>query len=68
MSDNWPTETAIDNTGLNGEVDAPTYSIGSVLYRVNPVGEYALYFGGRGRGWRESACVTNEMLNSGELK
>ena len=58
----WPTETAIDNTGLNGEVDAPTYRIGETLYRKNPVGAYALYFAGSGRGWRESACVTNQML------
>jgi len=68
MSDNWPTDDHITNVALNGEVDEPTHEIGSVLYRVNPVGEYALYFGGRGRGWRESACVTNEMLNSGETK
>ena len=59
---NWPTETAIDQTGLNGEVDEPTYEIGCVLYRKNPVGRYAHYWAGRGRGWRESACVTNEML------
>lgn len=65
---NWPTETAIDQTGLNGEVDAPTYEISGTLYRINPTGGYALYFAGRGRGWRESACVTNEMLNNGEKK
>jgi len=68
MNNNWPTETMIDLVAHNGEVDEPTHEISGVLYRVNPVGGYALYFAGRVRGWRESACVTNDMLNNGETK
>jgi len=56
----WPTETAIDNAGLNGEAGAPTYSIGDTFYRINPNGRYALYY--NGKSWRESATVTNDML------
>ena len=66
MNNNWPTETAIDQTGLNGEVDAPIYEISGVLYRKNPVGRYSLYW--NGKAWRESAAVTNDMLNNGETK
>jgi hypothetical protein len=59
----WPDETAINNTAHNGEVPPEmTYRIGETLYRKNPAGAYALYFAGTGRGWRESACVTNQML------
>jgi len=42
------------------------YSIGDTLYRVNPVGRYALYW--NGKAWRESATVTNDRLTNGETK
>lgn len=57
---NWPTETAIDNTGMNGEVDAPTYRIGDTLYRINPAGSYSLYWSGK--KWQESQHMTNAAV------
>lgn len=64
---NWPTETAIDNTGMNGEVDTPTYRIGDTLYRINPVGSYALYWSGK--KWQESQNVTNRtVMTAGVLE
>lgn len=58
---NWPEEKAIDNTGLNGEVpEYLTFEIGETLYRKNPTGDYALYW--TGKAWRESATVTNAMM------
>jgi len=36
------------------------YLMGQTLYRVNPQGEYALYY--NNRAWRESAKVTNKEL------
>lgn len=58
---NWPeTETAIDLTGINGECAEPTYRIGNLLFRLNPVGRYALYW--NGKSWRESAGVTNDRV------
>ena len=36
------------------------YSIGETFYRINPNGRYALYW--NGKSWRESATVTNSML------
>lgn len=56
----WPTETAIDNTGMNGEVQEPTYKVGITLCRINPVGTYALYWDGK--RWRESAMLTNTAV------
>jgi len=58
----WPeSETAIDNTGHNGEVpEFVTYEIGETLYRVNPTGGYALYWSGS--KWCESASVRNSQL------
>lgn len=56
----WPTEEAINSTGLNGEVDAPTYKVGITLCRINPVGTYALYWDGK--RWRESAMLTNTAV------
>ena len=46
-----------------------TYTIGTVIYKVNPNGAYALYLKDeRTDTWRESATVTNEMLlNSAPL-
>ena len=60
MNNNWPTETAIDNTGMNGEVDTPTYRIGDTLYRINPAGSYALYWSGK--KWQESQRMTNAAV------
>jgi len=66
MSD-WPTDDHINQVALNGEVDAPTYEISGVLYRVNPAGRYALYWH---KGiWRQSMTTTNErVLTEGVLK
>ena len=63
---NWPTDDHITNVALNGEVEEPIYSIGDTLYRVNPVGRYALYWSSK--AWRESATVTNDRLTNGEAK
>lgn len=61
MSNPWPeTETAIDLTGINGEV--PTIHYKGLECRVNPAGRYALYW--NGKCWRESASITNEDLES----
>jgi len=60
MSDNWPTEQHIDNVAHNGEPDAPVYELGDQLYRVNPVGVYALYW--TGKKWQESASIKNDWL------
>ena len=39
------------------------YNIGLAQYRMNPNGRYALYLHKSGE-WRESASVTNEMLEN----
>ena len=57
---NWPDETRIDATGLNGEADAPTYKIDETLWRINPVGDYAFYWH---KGiWRVSGYMTNAAV------
>ena len=61
---NWPDDTHIINVAMNGECDQPVYEIGETLYRVNPVGGYALYW--NGRKWGESAAVTNDMILTGQ--
>ncbi len=64
-------EAALFNRWFNGEQDArqgfeyglhlnQIYLMGQTLYRVNPQGEYALYY--NNRAWRESAKVTNKEL------
>ncbi len=63
-------ESALFNRWFNGEQDTrqgfeyglqlnQIYLMGQTLYRVNPQGEYALYYN---RAWRESAKVTNKEL------
>lgn len=44
-----------------------TYDIGGIIYRINPNGAYALYQKAPGV-WRESSCVTNEMLETAQEK
>lgn len=56
----WPSETMIDLVAHNGEAQEPTYKIGLTLYRINPVGNYALYW--NGKKWQESATVTNAAV------
>jgi len=57
---NWPDETAINLTCLNGECDEPVYQMFDRLYRINPVNNYALVW--TGRKWTESQRVTNECV------
>lgn len=61
----WPDETAIDLTGINGECDAPIYKYNGLLWRMNPVGRYALYF--HKGTWRESQQDTNEKVLAGGI-
>lgn len=57
----WPEhETAIDNTGRNGECDAPIYHYNCLDWRINPVGLYALYL--HKGAWRESQQTTNAVV------
>lgn len=56
----WPTDDHISNVGHNGEQDAPIYEYNSMLWRMNPVGRYALYF--HKGTWRESQQDTNEKV------
>ena len=64
---NWPTETHINNVAHNGEVDEPTYRIGDTLYRINPVGNYSLYWSGK--KWQESQRMTNAAVRlNGKLE
>ena len=63
---NWPTEQHINNVAHNGEPDAPVYELGGQLYRVNPVGVYALYW--NGKKWQESASIKNDWLIIKDLK
>ena len=58
----WPeSETAIDNTGHNGEVpEFVTYEIAGKLYRVNRMGGYALEW--TGAKWEPSKAVMNSQL------
>ena len=58
----WPTETHINNVAHNGEQDAPVYKYNGLLFRINPVGGYALYF--HKGTWRESQRVTNNMVRT----
>lgn len=59
MNNPWPeTETAIDLTGINGEV--PTIPYKGLECRVNPRGNYALYW--HKGSWRESASITNDDI------
>lgn len=58
--DNWPSETMIDLVAHNGEVQEPTYLIDETLWRINPVGNYALYWH---KGiWRMSGYMTNAAV------
>lgn len=64
-------ESALFDRWFNGEQDTrqgfeyglhlnQIYLMGQTLYRVNPQGEYALYY--NNRAWRESASVKNKEL------
>ena len=57
---NWPTDDHITNVAHNGEVQEPTYEMLGNLYRINPAGNYALYWSGK--KWKESAMVTNGAI------
>ena len=57
---NWSTETAIDQTGLNGEVDAPIYQLMGKYYRINQVNCYALVW--TGKKWIENQRVTYDCV------
>ena len=56
----WPDETAIDRTGINGECTEPVYMLNGVQYRINPKGNYSLYW--HKGTWRESQSITNNMV------
>lgn len=63
----WPDEGAIDLTGVNGEVQEPSYRIDDTLYRINPAGEYALVW--NSKKWMENGRFTNSFVKSvGEVE
>lgn len=43
------------------------YNINGIIYRTSPNGAYALYQKAPDV-WRESSCVTNEMLETAQNK
>ena len=57
----WPEhDDVITGVAHNGEVSEPVYRIGCTLYRINPVGTYALVW--NGKKWMENQRLTNAAV------